>query len=112
MTEVSFGSRVAKVEWVSFHFFLEVSPSVSLDEARDILIREDFSEHVKKPSHVIMKRSGTQLAVSGEKFPIELVIAEAESGLILQLRYDGFVLFDTGDLGQLADSLASKLQRS
>lgn len=90
----------------------QLSPSVSLDEARDILIREGFSEHVKNPSHVIMRRSGTQLAVSGEKFPIELVIAEAESGLFLQLRYDTFVLFDTGDLGQLADSLAEKLCRS
>ncbi len=90
----------------------QVSPRVLLDEARDILIREGFSEHVKNPSHVIMKRSGTQLAVSGEKFQIELAFAEAETGLFLQLRYDTFALFDTGDLGQLADSLAEKLCRS
>ncbi len=90
----------------------QVSPSGSLNEARDILIREGFSEHVENPGHVIMKRSGTQLAVSSQAFPIELAIAEAETGLFLQLRYDTFALFDTGDLGQLADSLAEKLRRS
>ncbi len=89
----------------------EVGSSVSLDEARDILIREDFFEHVKNPSHVIMKRSGTQFTASGEIFPIELAVAEAETGLFLQLRYDTFALFDTGDLGRMADSLAEKLCR-
>lgn len=90
----------------------QVSPSVSLDEACDILRREGFSEHVKNPGHVIMKRSGTSLTVFGEEIPIELAIAEAESGLFLQLRYDAFVLLDTGDLAQLADSLAENLRRS
>ena len=89
----------------------QVSPSVSLDEARGILSHEDFSEHVKNQSHVIMKRCGTWFTVSGEKLPIELAIAETETGLFLQLRYDTLVLYDTGDLGWLADSLAEKLRR-
>ena len=90
----------------------QVSRSVSLDEARDIAIREGFSEHVKNPSHVIMKRSGTQLTASGEKVPLELAIAKADVGLFLQLRYDTFVLFDTGDLDKVADDLASRLGRA
>lgn len=88
----------------------QVSPSVPLEEARDILIREGFSEHVTNPSHLIMKRSGTQFTVSGEKVPIELAIAKAKTGLFLQLRYDTFCLFDTGDLDKLADTIVEKLR--
>ncbi len=89
----------------------QITPSISLENARDLLIEEGFSEHVANPNHIIMKRSGTQLAVSGEKFPVELAVAQAETGLFLQLRYDTFALFDTGDLGRLADSLAEKLSQ-
>ena len=89
-----------------------INPSVSFDEARDIAVENGFAEHIKNPTHVVLKRSGTQLTASAEKIPLELAIAEADEGLFLQLRYDTFVLGDTGDLGKLADDLAAKLRRA
>jgi len=51
----------------------------------------------------------TKVAPKGEAIPIELVLAEARQGLFIQLRYNTFALFDTGDLGRLADALAERL---
>lgn len=86
-----------------------IDPSVSLEEARTILREAGFREHVVNPEHIIFKRSGTQLTVKGNKIPIEVAVAKAESGLFLQARYDTFALFDTGDLAKVADDLAAKL---
>ena len=69
-----------------------------------------FIEHIANPEHAIFKRAGTQLALKGEKFSVEVALAESESGPFLQTRYDTFVLFDTGDLEKLADDLAAKLK--
>ena len=90
----------------------QVNPSVSIDEAKDIAVQNGFVEHIKNPSHVVLKRSGTQHTASVEKVPLELAIAEADEGLFLQLRYDTFALFDTGDLDRFADDLAAKLRRA
>ena len=87
-----------------------IDSSVSLDEARDILAREGFEERVGNPGHRIFNKSGTDLTVSAEKVTLELALAEADSGLFLQLRYDTFVLFDTGDLDQVADGIVAKLR--
>ncbi|OMQ16529.1 hypothetical protein A7K94_0201855 [Modestobacter sp. VKM Ac-2676] len=61
---------------------------------------------------VLLHRSGTQLTLRGAEFPLELALAEGGEGLFLQLRYDTFVLADTGDLDRLADDLAAVLARS
>ena len=90
----------------------QVNPSVSIDEAKKIAVQNGFAEHVKNPSHIVLKRSGTQLTTSVDKVPLELAIAEADEGLFLQLRYDTFVLGDSGDLDKLADDLAAKLRRT
>lgn len=66
-----------------------------------------FAVHARQPGHVVLHRDGTQLTTRGDRFPLELTIAEAEDGLFLRLRYDTFVLFDTGDLERLADDLAA-----
>lgn len=87
-----------------------VSPSVSFGKALDIARTEEFAEHVRNPRHAILKRPGTQLTLIGAKAPLELSLAEAEDGLFLQMRYNTFVLFDTGDLAELADSLVEKLR--
>ena len=86
-----------------------IEPSVSLSQALAILKSEGFEERVSNESHVILDRKGTELTTQGARFPMELAVATKGKGLFLQLRYDGFVLFDTGDLQQLGDELASKL---
>jgi hypothetical protein len=87
-----------------------IEPSVTLDQAKTIMKEAGFSEHIANPEHSVFRRAGTQLAVKGEKFALEVALAKAEAGLFLQARYDTFVLFDTGDLEKLADDLEAKLK--
>jgi hypothetical protein len=87
-----------------------IEPSVTLEQARAIMKEAGFAEHFANPEHAIFRRAGTQLALKGEKFSIEVALARAEGGLFLQARYDTFVLFDTGDLEKFADNLAAKLR--
>jgi hypothetical protein len=91
-----------------------VEPSVSFDEAKRIVQAEGFELRTSNPKHCIFKRLGTEsgwtaLAPGGESVSLELALAEADRGLFVQLRYDHFVLFDTGDLNEIADAIASKL---
>jgi hypothetical protein len=87
-----------------------IPDAVGLSEAKRILEHDGFSTHVDNPGHAILRREGTQLSTSGEEFPLEVAIAEAEQGLHLQIRYDTFVLFDTGDLDQFADEVSAELR--
>mgnify|MGYP006281537575 CR=1 FL=1 len=86
-----------------------IETSVTLEQACSIMKEAGFDEHVTNPDHVIFRRTGTQLTVKGEKFPIEVALAKSGGGLFLQVRYDTFALFDTGDLAKLADELVAKL---
>ena len=73
-----------------------------------------FRSPVSNPTHAIFKRTGTQnpwttVAPEGEQVPVELAVAESQNGLLLHMRYETFVLFDTGDLKRFADELAGHL---
>ena len=87
----------------------KIDTSVSLEQAKEILEEAGFKERNVNPEYVFFKRKGTQFALKGEKMPIELFIGNTDAGMFLKLRYDSFVLFDTGDLAQIADDLVSKL---
>lgn len=87
-----------------------IEPSVTLEQAKTIMKGAGFSEHIANPEHVIFRRAGTWLAVKGEKAAVEVALAKTEAGLLLQARYDTFVLFDTGDMQKLADDLVAKLK--
>ena len=91
-----------------------IEPSVSLEEGFGILQQNGFRLHVSNPSHCILKSPGTEnpwttLAPQGHDVPIEVALAETANGLYLQLRYETFCLFDTGDLARFGDELASLL---
>ncbi len=88
----------------------QVSPSVSIAGARERLGAEGFEEQSGDSRHATFKRNGTRLTTSGDRTELEAAIAETDSGLVLHLRYGAFVLFDTGDLEQIADELAEKLK--
>ena len=86
-----------------------IETSVTLEQACSIMKEAGFDAHITNPDHVIFRRTGTQLTVKGEKFPIEVALAKSGGGLFLQVRYDTFALFDTGDLAKLADELVAKI---
>ncbi|MCO6043586.1 hypothetical protein NG895_06675 [Aeoliella sp. ICT_H6.2] len=94
-----------------------IEPSVSFDEAKQIVQQAGFELVVSNPSHAVLKRAGTesgwtQFAPEGENLPLELAIAQSERGLFVQLRYEHFVLFDTGDLDRVADEVAAAFRRA
>lgn len=86
-----------------------IDDAVSMQESVRILRDHGFSLYVDNPGHAILRRSGTKVSTSGEDFPLEVAVAQADQGIYLQLRYDTFVLFDTGDLEQFADEISADL---
>lgn len=82
-----------------------IREEVLLDQAVERAQTLDFAVTTRNPGHVILRRDGTQWTLKGERFPLEMALAEAEEGLFLQLRYDTFVLGDTGDLERFADEV-------
>lgn len=87
-----------------------VSPSATVDEARSRLTEQGFEEQSGDSRHATFKRDGTRLTTSGDKTELEVAIAETDDGMVLHVRYGAFVLFDTGDLERIADSLAEELK--
>ena len=94
-----------------------IEPSVSFEEAKRIVQEGGFEIAVSNPSHAVFKRPGiesgwTKFAPKGENVPLELAIAASDRGLFIQLRYETFVLFDTGDLNDIASEIAAELAES
>ena len=88
-----------------------IDPSVSLEQAKTTMKEEGFAEHITNPEHIIFRRAGRQLLpLRGERAYLEVALAKAEAGRFLQVRYDMFILFDTGDLERVADELVEKLK--
>ena len=87
-----------------------VDEPVLLDTAVERVEAMGFEQVVGNPGHVVLKRGGTQWTLRGERFPLELTLAESDDGVFLQLRYDTFAAFDTGDLEKLADKLVSTVR--
>jgi len=79
---------------------------VTLTDATAAMSRQGFVEHDRGEGCAFLKKGGTQFAAKGEKFASEAALAQQDDGVELQIRYDGFVLFDTGDLEQAADRIA------
>jgi len=91
-----------------------VEPSISFGDAKQILQQHGFQLHSSHPAYAVFRRFGTENPWTlplpdGENVPLELALAQSHSGLYIQLRYGTFVLFDTGDLGRLADKIAGLL---
>lgn len=83
---------------------------VTFEDARDALLRQGFVEFDVGDDYAVAKRSGTQLTMNADKIALEAALAKQGDGVELQVRYDTFVLFDTGDLDQAADRIARTIQ--
>jgi hypothetical protein len=88
----------------------QVSPSVSVDDARSRLESEGFEFQSGDSRYATFTRGGTQWTTAGQNLPLELAIAGTENGLIMHLRYGTFVLYDTGDLEKFGDEIVDLLQ--
>jgi hypothetical protein len=87
-----------------------VETSFDLAHAHEVLSRDGFEAFDETEHVVFMKKKGTELTRDGKNYPIEVAVAKTDDGLLLQMRYDSFVLFDTGDLQRYMDTLLQSLK--
>lgn len=80
--------------------------SVELVDAIETLRNHGFHEHDHATGRAVLKRPGARFSPRAHQRPLEAVLSPGEAGLELELRYDVFVGFDTGDLDDQADRLA------
>jgi len=93
--------------WKSVERFID---NVPYETAKKYIVDEfQFFEKKVNESYSIFQRSGTQLTIHGKNFPLELAFAKKDHGIFLQLRYDFFMFFDTGDLSRFADEIIERL---
>jgi hypothetical protein len=57
-----------------------------------------------------MRKAGTEFTTAGEKFPKELSISFKNNETEIALKYDTFVLFDTGDLQKELDVISNRIK--
>ena len=83
-----------------------------LNKEKSILffVRYGYFIHRESDEKLIMKKAGTQFTISGEKFPKELSISFQNNETEVSLKYDGFALFDTGDLQEELDLISSRIK--
>ena len=86
-----------------------VQPAITVDQARVALAEHGFTERSGDSRHATLVREGTWWTTTQEKMPVELAIAETETGLMVHIRYQQFVLFDTGDLERFGDEIETLL---
>ncbi len=84
-------------------------PDVELDRAVESLHRHGFHAHDEHDDRRVMKKPGLRFAFKAHQRPMEAVLVPRGGELRLELRYDVFVAFDTGDLEAQADRLAKAI---
>lgn len=87
----------------------QIASGLTQDEVRETMREEGFLERLVNGDLSIFNRCGTVFTMQGEKMPLEASLSRGERGLLLQLRYNTWVIFDTGDLCRVADRLAVRL---
>lgn len=72
-------------------------------------IRYGYFIHTEDNQSLVMRKPGTEFTTAGEKFPKELSISFKNNETEIALKYDTFVLFDTGDLKEELDLIINRI---
>ena len=72
--------------------------------------RYGYYTHKEDERDLVLKKAGTVFTFSGKKIPMELSISFRDSETEFSLKYDAYVLFDTGDLQKELDRIASLMK--
>jgi hypothetical protein len=78
----------------------------------DRIVNLGFNKKESGENFVLFYRDGLplQLIPKGENLSLQLALGKINNDdIFMQLRYDTFVLFDTGDLEKYADIIISKI---
>jgi len=83
----------------------------ALDKEKCInfFIRYGYFIHTEDDKTLVLRKSGTEFSTSGEKFPKELSILFKNNETEISLKYDTFVLFDTGDLQEELNLISKRI---
>ena len=76
----------------------------------NFFVRYGYYIHTEDERALVLKKTGTVFAFSGEKFPKELSIFFKDNRTELSLNYDALVLFDTGDLQKELDRISNLMR--
>lgn len=83
----------------------------TLDNEKSISFLTNYGFHITKKDkeNITLKKSGTVITITGEDMPKELSIKYNEKSTEITLKYDAFVLFDTGDLQEELEKICNGL---
>lgn len=84
---------------------------VGLAEATRALADEGFDIYKRGEDYALLKRSGKRRAGTGREAPLDVKLFRdpVEESIEMQVAYDKFAVFDTGDLRKEADRLRNVL---
>ncbi len=72
-------------------------------------IRYGYFIHTEDDKNLVLRKAGTEFTTAGEKFPKELSLTFNNTETEISLKYDTFVLFDTGDLQEELDLISNRI---
>ena len=75
----------------------------------NFFIRYGYYIHTEDDKALVLKKTGTELTSSGEKFPKELSVFFKDTVTEISLKYDAFALFDTSDLQEELDIISNRV---
>jgi hypothetical protein len=83
----------------------------SLDNEKSIAFLNDYGFEIteKVKATIKLKKAGRIITITGENMPKELSIKYNEKSTEITLKYDAFVLFDTGDLQEELEKICKGL---
>jgi hypothetical protein len=86
----------------------------SLDNEKSITFLNNYGFEIteKDKATITLKKDGTIITLTGANMPKELSIKYNEKSTEITLKYDAFVLFDTGDLQEELDKICNGLTQN
>ncbi len=83
--------------------------TLNKEKCINFFIRYGYFIHTEDDKILVLRKSGTEFTTSGEKFPKELSIVFKNNETEVSLKYDTFVLFDTGDLQEELNLISNRM---
>ncbi len=83
--------------------------SLNKDKCINFFVRYGYYIHTEDDKTLVMRKAGTEFTTSGDKIPKELSILFKINETKVSLKYDTFVLFDTGDLQEELDLISNRI---
>ncbi len=86
-------------------------PVGDLGQAADALRGFGFHDHRVDADARVMTKPGNRFAFRGHQRPLAARLEERDDGVKLELRYDQWLVFDSGELSRHAKRIADSLAR-